>query len=91
MKDGPQDAKPTPNGHVIIDDLPHDIADEYIIDELVCEKIGGKWAIIAAVDAARRGDCQEACRILMMARQNAGENERILGEWERYMEVDDGV
>lgn len=83
MKDDPQDAKEfiPPNGHDVIDDLPHYVADELIIDELVQEKIGGKWMIIAAVDAARKGDLYEAGRILMLARERAGQSDVAIDEW----------
>ena len=89
----PQEAEEVthPNGHVVIDDLPNSLANEYLMDEIICGEIGGKPYAIAAMDAARRGDFNEAGRILMLCRERAGESDAALSDWERWMENWDGA
>jgi hypothetical protein len=70
-------------GNTVIDLLPRDKADEYLIDTALCGYYNGKPYIIAAIDAAARGDEAEAAKILMRCREEAGLEESAQVECEK--------
>lgn len=91
ITDGPQfedDHTPdsTPGGHQVINELPNDLANEYIIDEAVNEGASGKCFIIEAIDAAHRGEDRIAGDLLRKCRRQAGESEAAISDWRRIMD-----
>ena len=89
----PQDDKEfiRPNGHVVMDELPNGLADEYLEDEIICGAYKGKSYAVAAIDAARRGDHKEAINIRMTCRESAGQSDAAVDDWLKCMESYDGI
>lgn len=72
-----------PSGWDVIEQLPNDLANEYLEDEAICGLYGNKSYLIAAMDALAMGAEKEACRILRACRASAGESENAISDWIR--------
>lgn len=72
-----------PSGWDVIEQLPNDMANDYLEDEAICGMWGNKSYLIAAFDAISSGAEKEAIRILKACKGAAGETEAAIDDWIR--------
>jgi hypothetical protein len=67
-----------PDGNGVIDDLPHKLSDELLIDEALD---GDPSFLLVAIGLANEGNDRGAAEILRFIRRRAGESNYAIEQW----------